>query len=183
MAAVTAVFAICLPAPHAAAHGAENLAFQGVSGPYLISVFDGRATDRGDQAEYRLVLTQDPKDGQLGAQAPVAPVPGARVLITPAQGGVTTANGIGNVYFFSLPNVAQQVTVTIEATQGPTSLQVQVHGLNDERQPPNSAGRSSTLVVLAALGTVLLTVLALRFGRAWRRRSAGRVPVLQRPLE
>jgi hypothetical protein len=160
LAVVAALLGLALPAPSARAHGAEGLAYQGVSGPYLISVFDGRALEGSDLVEYRLVLTQDPKDGQLGEQAPAAPVARAQVVITDAKGANTTAEGIGNVYSFALADMAQTVKVAVDAAHGRTVLAVAVHGV--EGSGGGTADRRDWLVPAVVAGGLLLVVGVLR---------------------
>lgn len=165
--ALALLLAAVTPAASARAHGAEGLAHQGVSGPYLVSVFDGRAVEEEDRAEYRLVLTEDPKDGQLGAAAPVVPVPRAVVTVTDADGRTHRAEGIGNVYFFTLADRTQPLRLTISGPPGSTSLDVTVHGL----EQVDSA--TSTRVVLLLTGALLLGLLVAILHLRRRGRRAG----------
>lgn len=165
--AVAAALVLALPLPSARAHGAEGLAYQGVSGPYLISVFDGRAVEGSDLAEYRVVLTQDPKDGQLGAKAPLEPVPGARVIVTDATGAHTTAEGIGNVYFFSLAAVTQAVKIAVQAAPGHTLFEVEVHGIEgSDSAVVRRRWPSPGALAAVGVGALLLIVFLMRRRRA-----------------
>ena len=138
----------------ASAHGANDLAFQGVSGPYLVSFFDGRTTGNTGEAEYRLVLTADPGDGRLGEAAPAAPVPRAVVDVTDSSGRTHRAEGIGNVYSVVLADRTQRLNILIEAPAGRTALTVNVHRL--PTSPKQTKSRPPVLVAAVLSGPALL---------------------------
>jgi hypothetical protein len=155
--AVGAVLMCCwgFAAP-VSAHGANDLAFQGVSGPYLVSFFDGRTTGIAGEAEYRLVLTADPGDGKLGEEAPAAPVPRAVVEVTDSSGRTHRADGIGNVYSAVLEDRTQRLEVMIDAPAGKTALSVNVHRL--PTSPPRSTSRRPILAAAVLGGSVLMAL-------------------------
>lgn len=157
-----AIAIVLLLAGPARAHGAKGLAFQAIVGKYLVSVFDGRRTTDPSRAEYRIVLTGDPGDGLNGLGAPNPPVPDAAITVVDSAGKQFAAEGIGNVYLFTLRDIAQRVHISIRGPAGPADFDVALHGTGSS-SPGDHSGR--TLVV----GTAGALSLAIVGGLLWVR--------------
>lgn len=171
LAMLALVLGSLLPAaPPASAHGGGGAAATIEAGAYLIYAYDGEPGAEPDRIRYTLIL----RDATTGS-----PVDGATVRIAgdstvtaesaSTSVGPVTANGVANVYEYTLPDVGEaswQVRATIEAPAGTaTTESFTLHGPQAGPASQDRSGQPESAAAVpwwtwTALATVVATAVA-----------------------
>jgi hypothetical protein len=140
---------LVLAPPPASAHGGSGAAATREAGPYLVYVYDGEPGAEPNSIRYTLIV----RDAETGR-----PVDGADVRIT-ADSTVTaesastsvgpiTANGVANVYEYTLPDLGEarwKIQATIKAPLGTaTTGTFTLHGPRPAAVSKSASDRSES---------------------------------------
>lgn len=153
--AIVPVVALASPA---AAHDGAGATFTGRAGPYEVLAYDGQE-DVGRMNGYAVLLREP---------ATSVPVDGATVMVTasPASPGAKSerstvrADGVGNVYRFTLPSTGPagwDVTVDVTGPSGAGRASFAVHGPPSGTAVISSSSGREVPPLWLAVGLGLLT--------------------------